>query len=242
MATQDIKDLLASATALDLTDTYLVIDTIQDAYTRTYAGGHPYIVKAVGGEYQVYPVKANAAHTALVQEDYPIIFTDGTEVFYTARTTIDPYNFAYPQDQAIPVETSKLVVTHIPTASGNVTLTLNGVATTVAVLDTDATVAAVATKIRETAITGYVLSGTGAEVIITSTTPGVKTDATFGVAATGVTGTITTFVQGLDIERAVLKAFLAFVADEFQFGGSAPYQVFLVDGEAIVDGDTTVTP
>ena len=54
MATQDIKDLLASATALDLTDTYLVIDTIQDAYTRTYAGGHPYIVKAVGGEIQAH--------------------------------------------------------------------------------------------------------------------------------------------------------------------------------------------
>ena len=148
MATQDIKDLLASATALDLTDTYLVIDTIQDAYTRTYAGGHPYIVKAVGDEYQVYPVKANEAHTALVQEDYPIIFTDGDEVFYTARTTIDPYNFAYPQEE----------------------------------------------------------------------------------------------IAGADKERTVLKAFLSFAADEFQFGGSAPYQVFLVDGEAIVDGDTTVTP
>lgn len=242
MATQDIKDLLASATALDLTDTYLLIDTIQDAYTRTYAGSHPYIVKKVSGEYQVFPMTANTARTALVQEKYPIIFTDDTQVFYTARTTIDPYNFAYPQDQAIPVETAKLVVTKGATASGNVTLTLNGVATTVAVLSTDTTAALVAAKIRATVISGYVLSGTGAEVIITSTTPGVKTDATFGVAATGVTGTIATTVQGLDIERAVLKAFLAFVADEFQFGGSAPYQVFLVDGEAIVDGDTTVTP
>ena len=58
-----------------------------------------------------------------------------------------------------------LTVKAIPTTAGNITITLNGVAFTVAVdPSTDTTTTLVANKIRAAAFTGWTVSGTGAKV------------------------------------------------------------------------------
>lgn len=93
-------------------------------------------------------------------------------------------------------EINTLTVTAGCSASGNLTVTLNGVAFTVEVLDTDNTVNLVATKIRNAVYPGWTTSGTNADVIFTCTTTGAKTTATIGVASTGVTGTIAKTMGG----------------------------------------------
>jgi hypothetical protein len=95
-------------------------------------------------------------------------------------------------------EVASLAVTAIPTAIGNVTVTLNGVGFPVAVDPaTETTTTLLATKIRGTAMAGWTLGGSGTTVTFTSTTTGSKTDATFSAAATGATGTMTTTIQGV---------------------------------------------
>ena len=79
--------------------------------------------------------------------------------------------------------------------SGEVTITLNGVAFTVEVAAGD-DVNAVATKIRAAAYAGWTTSGNGANIVFTSATTGAKTTGTFGAAATGVTATIAKTIAG----------------------------------------------
>jgi len=96
-------------------------------------------------------------------------------------------------------EVASLSITAIPTLAGNVTITLNGVATTVSVDPaTDLTTDVVATKIRNTAFTGWTTGGTASTVTFTATTPGNKTDAIYSAGTTGAIGTMTTTVQGTD--------------------------------------------
>lgn len=92
-------------------------------------------------------------------------------------------------------EVASLTVTAAATASGNATVTLDGVGTPVALASGDTTTA-VATKIRATAFTGWTTGGTGAIVTFTSNTTGTKTDATYSAGTTGATGTMTTTTQG----------------------------------------------
>lgn len=87
-------------------------------------------------------------------------------------------------------EVDTLTVTAGATADGNVVVTLNGVAFTVAVLVTDNTAALVATKLRAATYSGWTVSGTGASVVFTSTTVGVKSAPALNVNSTGVAGTI----------------------------------------------------
>ena len=94
-------------------------------------------------------------------------------------------------------EVASLEVAAAPTASGNVTVTLNGVDTTVAVDPaTDTTTDAVATKIRDTVFADWITGGADATVTFTAATPGNKTNATYSPGATGATGTMTTVTQG----------------------------------------------
>lgn len=93
-------------------------------------------------------------------------------------------------------EVATLAVTAGATTAGNVTITLNGVATNVALTTAENTATLVAAKIRSTTFTGWTTSGTGANVVFTSTTSGAKTDATYSAGTTGATGTMTTTVQG----------------------------------------------
>jgi hypothetical protein len=92
-------------------------------------------------------------------------------------------------------EVNTLAVTAGASASGNLTITLDGVAFTVTVTaGDDAT--AVATKIRNAAYTGWTTGGSGTSVTFTCNTTGAKTTATFGAAATGVTATVTKTTAG----------------------------------------------
>ena len=95
------------------------------------------------------------------------------------------------------VEVNTLTVTAPCTTSGNLTITLNGVAFTVPILNTDNTTTLVATKIRNATYAEWTTSGTGAIVIFTANITGARTTATIGVASTGVTSTIVKTTSGV---------------------------------------------
>lgn len=96
-------------------------------------------------------------------------------------------------------EVAQLQLTSIATANGDLTITLNGTATNVAILATD-TINGMASKVRGTTFTGWTVGGNGDTITFTSTTTGAKTDATFNSNATGVLGTMTTPTQGTDAQ------------------------------------------
>lgn len=79
------------ASTVDIKDKYLVIDTIQDGYFNIYKGLHPFRVVSEGEDLAVYPVYWSGDNK-LTNEPYPIIRTVGEDVFFTKRTTNDPYN------------------------------------------------------------------------------------------------------------------------------------------------------
>ncbi len=87
-------------------------------------------------------------------------------------------------------ELDTLTVTARATADGNITINLDGVPFTVAVLDTDNTATLVATKIRAATYAGWTTGGTGAVVTFTATVAGTKTTATFAGGTTGSTATV----------------------------------------------------
>lgn len=93
-------------------------------------------------------------------------------------------------------EVASLTITSVPTAAGNVIVTLDGVATPVAVLTTD-TADSVATKIRNTVFAGWTTGGTGTTVTFTATVAGPRADATYSAGTTGSAGTMTTTTQGV---------------------------------------------
>lgn len=94
MAVQKLADALKETT-LALADKFLIVSTIEDGYTGTYQGNHPYkVLRNELGDYSVYPVYLNP-DGVLTNEKYPIIQTDGDIVFFTLNTTVDPYNFAF---------------------------------------------------------------------------------------------------------------------------------------------------
>jgi hypothetical protein len=93
-------------------------------------------------------------------------------------------------------EVASLTISAAPTANGDVTVTLDGVATAVAVVTTD-TADGVATKIRNTAFAGWTTGGSGATVTFTATTAGAKAGAnSYSAGTTGVTGTMSTTTEG----------------------------------------------
>lgn len=94
-------------------------------------------------------------------------------------------------------EVAQLTITTGASAAGNVTVTLNGTAVTVAVLSTDTAVQA-ADKVRNATYTGWTTGGTAGTNIVTftATTVGLKTDAIYSAGTTGVTGSMITTVQG----------------------------------------------
>jgi hypothetical protein len=91
-----------------------------------------------------------------------------------------------------------LNITAAATTSSNVTVTLNGTATNVAILTGDAT-SVVATKIRAAAFTGYTTSGTGTNVIFTATTIGDRLDPIYSAGTTGATGSIAVSTAGQNV-------------------------------------------
>jgi phage tail sheath gpL-like len=94
-------------------------------------------------------------------------------------------------------EVASLTITTPVTTSSNVTITLNSIAVTVAVLNADSAIA-VATKIRDTVFAGWTTGGTEGTAIVTfiADVAGVKTDAVYSAGTTGSTGIMTTTIQG----------------------------------------------
>lgn len=108
-------------------------------------------------------------------------------------------------------EKDTLTVTTAPTTSGNIVITLNSVAITIA-LDstTDTTPTLVATKIKAETFTGWTVSGTGATVIFTKNVVGACSAPIFDA---GTTGSVAGFV------RTVVGAAESII--ETQFNGSS---------------------
>lgn len=81
-----------------------------------------------------------------------------------------------------------LTITGSATAGGNVSVTLQGITATIAVLTGD-TPTVIAGKIRAGTFPNHVVSGTGADVVFTQITPALVTSAAaFNPGATGATG------------------------------------------------------
>lgn len=87
-------------------------------------------------------------------------------------------------------EINTIAVTGGATASGNLTISLDGVNFTVAVTSGD-DATAVATKIRNATYTGWLTGGSGTSVTFTCNVTGTKVTATVTAASTGVTTTVT---------------------------------------------------
>jgi hypothetical protein len=99
-------------------------------------------------------------------------------------------------------EVASLSVTASASGSGNITVTLNGVAKTVAVASGD-TATDVAGKIRSASFPGWITGGNTTTVTFTATTKGTKTDAEYSAGTTGATGTMTTTTQGDSVPTTI---------------------------------------
>lgn len=102
-------------------------------------------------------------------------------------------------------EVASLSVTAGATSSANCTVTLNGVAQTIA-LTSGNTATQVATAIRSSSFPFWTTGGSGTSVTFTSNLTGNKTDATYSAGTTGATGSMTTPTQGVnDLNTTILS-------------------------------------
>ena len=114
-------------------------------------------------------------------------------------------------------EVASLIITDSANVAGDVTVTLNVIAVTTAVLSTDSAVQ-VADKIRSTTFTGWITGGTAGTttVTFTATIVGLKTDAIYSAGTTGATGTMITTVQGSAASSSnIMKSTLTIVAGDY---------------------------
>lgn len=98
-------------------------------------------------------------------------------------------------------EVASLQITAAATVSGNVTVTLDGVATTIAVVAGDSAIT-IADKIRNTVFSGWTTGGTtGTDTVtFTANSYGNKQDATYtDTGSTGASGTMMTTTQGASV-------------------------------------------
>lgn len=107
--------------------------------------------------------------------------------------------------QAGVAEVAQLTVTGGATASGNLTVTLDGTAVTIAVLDTDDTAAKVAAKIAAGTYTGWTAKAKGDVVTFTASANEAKEAPVFAAAATGVKAVFKVLVKGVDPDGSKLS-------------------------------------
>lgn len=143
---------------------------------------------------KVYPVGGKINTSGMTLGD--IIPAGSICALNTAAGTIDVYS-AISSDAV--AEEDTLTITAGCSTSGNVTVTLDGTAVNIAVLDTDATAGAVAAKIAATSFAGWTVSAAGAVVTFTADVKEAKTTPTFSGGSTGVTGSFVVTVLGNDV-------------------------------------------
>jgi hypothetical protein len=139
-------------------------------------------------------------------------------VDFDKTKTFEPSN----RESSGVAEVASLSISGSVTTAGNVTITLNGVATNIAVALSD-TPTQVSTKIRAGVFTGWTTGGTGTTVTFTSNTIGTKTDAVYSEGTTGATGVMTTPIQGEDASsnaKGLKNIFLKFGAEQHVFEGT----------------------
>ena len=149
-----------------------------------------------------YPVRLTAAEqsVAAVEAQVDLLNRGLGETMPTMASLLAAYPTGDTRDHIVAgniAEVDTLIVTAIPTSVGNVTVTSNGVAKTIAVDPAvQTTTSLLATLIRGTAFTGWVTGGTGTTVTFTSTTAGTRTVPTFTGGTTGMTASIVVTVKG----------------------------------------------
>ena len=115
-------------------------------------------------------------------------------------------------------EVDTIAVTAVPTADGNLTITLDNVVVTVPVTTADNTTTLVATKIRAAAYSGWTTGGSAASVTFTCIKSGTKITATFAAASTGVTATVTKTQPGYIGKGFHLRKARYYVSDTMKPG------------------------
>lgn len=144
---------------------------------------------------RAYPVRLTAAEqsVAAVEAQVDLLNRGLGETMASLALLNSTYPAGDTKDHIVAgniAEVDTLTVTAIPTVAGNITVTLNGVAKTIAVDPAvQTTTTLLATLIRGTAFTGWTTGGTGSVVTFTATTVGTRTAPVFSGEATGTTGT-----------------------------------------------------
>jgi len=123
-----------------------------------------------------------------------VSFANGTATVYKKENGLVCTGGAY--------EVASLAISASATTSGNVTVTLDGIAKTIAVTTGD-TATIIASAIRNTVFTGWTTGGTTTTVTFTATVKGAKTDALYSAGTTGATGTMTTTTQGDSVPTTI---------------------------------------
>ena len=151
---------------------------------------------------EAYPVRLTAAEqsVAAVEAQVDLLNRGLGETMSSLALLNSTYPTGDTKDHIVAgniAEVDTLTVTAVPTVAGNITVTLNGVAKTIAVDPTmHTTTASIATLIRETAFPGWTTGGTGSVVTFTATATGAKTAPAFASGTTGVVATFAITTKG----------------------------------------------
>lgn len=116
------------------------------------------------------------------------------------------------------IEVCSLTVSAGCTTNGSVTVTLDGIAKTVALTTASQNTATlVATAIRAATFPGWTTGGGGTTVTFTSTLSGARIDGVYTVGTTGATGTMTTTTSGVSPKADVLHVCMKLADDSYDF-------------------------
>lgn len=149
-----------------------------------------------------YPVRLTAAEqsVAAVEAQVDLLNRGLGETMASLALLNSTYPAGDTKDHIVAgniAEVDTLTATAIPTVAGNITVTLNGVAKTIAVDPAvQMTTTLLATLIRGTAFTGWTTGGTGSVVTFTSTTTGARTAPIFNGGSTGTAASFVVTVKG----------------------------------------------
>lgn len=97
-----LDDFLSDKASATLAGSYLNVTTNHDGFTGTWNGNNFYtVVKNSDGSYYVSPVTYDDQAGKFVEAGDPIIYYDGTTLFYVTNTRIDPYNAAITNSKVV---------------------------------------------------------------------------------------------------------------------------------------------